>query len=413
MGRLKDFGQNFLFGNFLGGRDSQPEASNTTPKRRPNQSPIENPPKRLRVDDDAAHEVLSTPSSSGLPAKSVSASSAQRKGAREVLSVRSSADKSATGVEEYRSTQNRVDVGKTGRRRRRPLSDVPADCGADTSLPKAPKANSTALYKPQRHLLHRQPASDDPIQDDEEEIKEIPGPVSRRLVTNGRLNAKTAPGNVSFTSSAFSVFDGSEDELGAGQPTQTNPRSQRQTGSASQFRNGRKRPAGSEIDDEPQITTKSARRGTRVPDRADMHRTTFASTAARFGDDRGGLRVVKAVCGPTHVYQTAEGVQGENKGGCVLVPSTKGDLSFEAVDRTTRKPMAELFWLTPKTSKVTHVTCPRNSMTVKISKRSETNRDFNTGRTLYLQFGNAHEAEQFVSRFCGVNGISVNDNLNM
>lgn len=409
MGRLKDFGH--IFGNFLGGRDSQPEASNTTPKRRPNQSPIENPPKRLRVDDDAAHEVLSTPSSSGLPGKSVSASSAQRKGAREILSVRSSADKSANGkgLEEYRSTQNRVDVGKHNRRRRRRLSGVLADCGADPSLP---KVNSTALYKPKNHLVHRQPASDDPIQDDEEDIREIDGPIPRRSVANGRSNARTAAGNASFTSGIFGVAYGSEDELGADQPTQTNLRSQRQAGSASQLRNGRKRPAGIEIDDEPQYQNPAKRRP-QVVDHADMHRTTFASTAARFGDDRGGLRVIKAVCGPTHVYQTVEGVQGENKGGCVLVPSTNADSAFEAVDRITRKPMAELFWLTPKTSKVTHVTCPRNSMIVKISKRSETNRNFNTGRTLYLQFGNAHEAEQFVSRFCGVNAISVNDNLNM
>lgn len=407
MVRLQNLGQSFAFGNFLFGREPRPEASNTTPKR-PNESPIENRPKRRCVDDDAEHDVLSIPSSSGPPGKSVSASSAQRKGAREALSIRSSADKSANGqgLEEYRSTLHRVDPGKSSRRRRRRLSNGFADSGADACLP---KANSTALYKPRNHLVHRQPASDDPIQDDEVDIQEIPGPVTRKSVTNGRLNAKTAPGKATFASSAFKVSDGSEDELGADQPTQTNPRSQRQTGSASQVRNGKKRRASNEIDVSPQIA-KSARRETRVPDRADMYRTTFAP-AVRLRDDRDGLRVVKAVCGPTHVYQAAEGVQGEEP--CVLVTSTKGESLFDAVTGITRKPIAELFWLTPKTSKVTQVARARNSMTVRISKRTDTSKDFNTGPTLYLQLGNGHEADQLVSRFRSVSGITIKDDMEM
>ncbi|KAG8158903.1 hypothetical protein KVR01_011346 [Diaporthe batatas] len=402
MGRF-NFGQSFLFGNFLNNR---PEASSTTPKR-VNESPLENPPKRLCVDDDAAHDVLSMPSGSGLPGKSIPSSSSQRKGAREAPSLRSS-DRSANGVglDEYRSTEQRVVVGKHTRQRRRDKARrCSGSLGGDGADEYLPKANSTAPYKSRNHLVHRQMTSDDPIQDDEEDIQEIRAPVSRKAVTNGRSNAKAAGGNSMFTSSAFEVSVESEDELGEDQRTQTNSRPQRQTGSASQVRNGRKRPASSEVDDETQVMNR-AKRQTQGADRADMHRTTFGCTAAQPGDQSGRIRVIKAVCGPTRVYSAEESVPG-----CVLVPSTKADLPFEAVNAATGKPIAELWWLTPKASKVTQITQPRNSMTVKISKRLEPSRDHNVGATLYLQLGNAHEADQFVSRFCNVTGIPVKDNL--
>lgn len=259
--------------------------------------------------------------------------------------------------------------------------------------------------------MYLQRHSNDPIQDDED-IEEINGAVARKSVINGRRSANTGAGNTVYTTSTFEVPE-SDDELNADQPVQPNSRPQRQTESASQVTNGRKRPAGIEIDEGSQ-TLPQAKRRAQPADRADMHRTTFASAAARLGDKLGGLRVVKAVCEPTHVYQAGEDVHGANKKGCVLVRSTKGSSPFEAVDGVTRLPIAELAWLTPKTSKVTHIARGRNSMIVKISKSSETSRYFNTGATLYLQFGNAHEAEQFVSRFRSRDSnITVKDDMKM
>lgn len=407
--RLKNLGPSFFFGNLLGGRPSQPEAHITTPKR-VNESAIENPPKRLCVDDDAGYDMLSTPSSSGLPGKSVAASSAQRKGAREAPSLRSSADRSANGMgsEEYRSTQHRVGVGKSTRQRRKDKaprrSDGLEDHGADTRLQ---KANSTAPYKSRKSLVSLQKPSDDPIQDDEEDIEEIDGPIVRKSVTNGRSNTKATTGNASFTTAAFRVSDGSDDELSADQPVQANARSQKQTGSMSQVPNGRKRPVEIEVDEGPQILP-SAKRRTQRPDRADMHRTTFASGAARIR-----LRVVKAVCEPTYVYLAGGGTNGASNEDCVLVPSKKGDLPFEAVDAVSREPIADLSWLTPKTSKVTRISHAPNSMRVKVSKSNETIMGGNTGAALYLQFGNDHEAKHFVSAFDSVSGINVRRTMEM
>lgn len=411
---FRKFGQNFLFGNYLSGRSSapQPDPHVTTPKR-VNEVALENPPKRPRTDDDTSHEIHSTPSSSGLPEKSVAVSSAQRKGVANAPSLRSSADRSANGrgLEEYRNTEHRGGVGKVTRQRRkdkaRRHSNSLTDDGLEMCLQ---KTSPTAPYKTRRSLVYLQRPSNDPIQDDED-IEEINGAVARKSVINGRRSANTGAGNAVYTASTFEVPE-SDDELNADQPVQPNPRPQRQTGSSGQSTTGRKRPAEIEIDEGAQILPQAKRRA-QPADRADMHRTTFVSAAARVGDKLGGLRVIKAVCEPTHVYQVGEGVHGANENDCVLVPSVKGNSPFEAVDGVTRSPIAELVWLTPKASKVTQISHARNSMTVKISKSSETSKGFSTGSTLYLQFGNAHEAAQFVRRVCKVSNITVKDDMRM
>lgn len=403
---FKKFGQNFLFGNFLTRGASQPEAPVTTPKR-VNESALENPPKRPRTEDDANHDIRSTPSSSGRPEKSVAASSAQRRGAHEVLSLRSSADRSANGkgLEEYRNTEHRGGIGKnTRKRRRKPSSDGLRDGGSEACLP---KTNSSAPYKSRNHLLSLQNPSDDPIQDDEEEeIEAIDGPVARASMVNGRPNAKTSIGNTVYTASRFVGLNESDDELGADQPAQANSRPQRQTESSSKVPNGRKRPTAIEIDDDSHVLP-AAKRRTQSSNRADMQRTTFASGVARVGDGRGGLRVTKAVCDPSYVYPADGGMHGESNKKCVLVSSTKGNSPFEAVDAVTREPIADLAWLTPKTSKVTQIFCPRNSPTVKIAKSLDATADLKTGSVLFLHFRNAHEAERFVDQFCSVCHITV------
>jgi hypothetical protein len=407
---LKTCGPFFRYGNFLGDKTSQTDAPIVTPKR-VNESALENQPKRQRTDDDAGHDIHSTTSNSGLPEKSGTAGSPHSKGAREAPSLRSSADTSANGrgLEEYRSTQHRVDVGKNIRPRRknkaRQRPDEVADDGDEVCWQ---KTSSTGPYKTRKPLMSLKRPSDDPIQDDEEDIEEIEGPIARKPVINGRSSAKAATSNASFTSATFRISDVSEDELNAHHPPPSNPRSQKR----SQVSSGRKRPVGIEVDDGAE-TLPSAKRRTQAVDRADMHRTTFASAAARLGDARGGLRVFKAVCAPTHVYPVEEDLHGADRKGCVLLPNSTANSLFQAVDGETRKPMAELLWLTPRASKVTQIACARNSMIVKISKRAEKGKDFNTGPSLYLQFGNAHEAEQFVGRFYNVNGITIQDNLNM
>lgn len=407
---LKKFGPTFLFGNFLKGGPSQPEAHVTTPKR-VNESALESTPKRLRTEDDAHHDNRSTPSSSGLPERSVAASSGQKKGAHDAPSLRSSADRSANGkgLEEYRSTEHRRGFGKSTRQRRKKdkaqrLSGDHADDSLATSL----KANSSARYKSRHNLVSLRKPSDDPIQDEEEELEGTNGPVARASVINGRSNVKTAVGNAVYTASRFLGLDESDDELGADQPAHDNSRSQRQAGSVSRATNGTKRPTEIEIDEELRILPPAKRR-TPPSNRADMRRTTFASGAAQVGDGRGGLRVSRAVCEPTYVYSAEEGIHGASNKKCVLVSSSKGNPPFEAVDAVTRKPMANLAWLTPKTSKVTHISRARNSMAVKITKLFDTTTEFKTGKVLFLEFFNAHEAELFVSRFCSVSGLAARD----
>lgn len=412
--RLKKFGQSFAFGNWLNGRVPQPEAPTQTQKR-VNDFALENTPKRPRTEDDAGHDIRSTPSSSGRPEKSVAASSAQRKGAPDVLSLRSSADRSANGrgLEEYRNTQHRGGIGKNTRPRRRdksrPSSDGIADGGSEACLQ---KMNSSARYKSRHNLLSLRKPSDDPIQDDEEEPEVTHGPVSRASMVNGRPNAKTTIGNTVYTTSRFVGVNESDDELGADQPARVISRSQRQTGSASKFTNGIKRPATIEIDEESQALP-AAKRRTQSSDRADIRRTTFvsgaASGAAQVGDARGGLRVTKAVCEPSYVYLAEGDMHGANNKECVLVSRTNGDSPFEAVDPVTRKPIGDLVWLTPKTSKVKQISCPRNSLTVKIAKSLDATAELKTGAVLFLQFGNAHEAERFVNRFCSFCDITVKD----
>lgn len=403
--RIKKFGQSFVFGNWLGGTGSQPEAPARTQKR-VSDFPLENTPKRPRAENDAAHDIRSTPSSSGLPEKSVAASSAQRKGANDALSLRSSADRSANGkgLEEYRSTEHRGGLGKRSRqRRRRPSSDGLADDASETCLQ---KMNSSARYKSRNNLVSLRKPSDDPIQDDEEELEVTNGPAARASVVNGRRNAKTAIGNNVYTTSRFAGVDESDDELSADQPAHAKSRSHRQTGLMSQITNGRKRPPAIEIDEEPQVLPATKRR-TPSSNRADMRRTDFASGTARVGDDRGGLRVTKAVCEPSYVYLAEGSIDDATNKKCVLVSSTKGNSPFEVVDAVTREPMADLVWLTPKTSKVKQISCPRNSLTVKIAKSLDATAEFKTGAFLFLRFRNAHEAEQFVNQFCSVSGITV------
>lgn len=411
---LKKIGQHFSFGNWLNGRIPQPDTPAKTQKR-VNDFAHENTPKRPRTEDDTGHDIRSTPSSSGLPERSVAASSAQRKGAHDALSLRSSADKSANGrgLEEYRSTEHRVGVGKHSRRRRkdktRRSSDGLVDGGAEAC---SQKTNLSARYKSRNNLLSLRKPSDDPIQDDDE-LEVANGPVARASMVNGRPNVKTATGNPVYTASKFtSVVDESDDELSADQPAHANPRPQRQIGSVIQATNGRKRPTEIVIDEESQILP-AAKRRTQPSNRGDIHRTTFASGASRVVDDRGGLRVNRAVCGPSYVYLAQGGVHGASGRECVLVPNTKGNSPFEAVDAVTRKPIDDLVWLTPKTSKVTHISHARNSMTVKIAKSLDATAELKTGSVLYLGFDNAHEAERFVKRFCSVTGIAVRDNMNM
>lgn len=412
--RLKKISQNFAFGNWLNGRVSQPDAPAKAQKR-VNDFAHENTPKRPRTEDDTSHDVHSTPSSSGQPERSVAASSAQRKGAHDALSLRSSADRSANGrgLEEYRSTEHRVGVGKHSRPRRKEKARRPSDGLVDGGAEAcSQKSNLSARYKPRNNLLSLRKPSDDPIQDDEE-LEVTNGPVARASVINGRPNVKTATGNAVYTASKFtSVVDESDDELSADQPAHANPRSQRQTGSVIQATNGRKRPTEIVIDEESQILP-AAKRRTQPSNRGDISRTTFASGAARVFDDRGGLRVNRAVCGPSYVYLAQGGVHGASGKECILVPNTKGNSPFEAVDAVTRKPIDDLVWLTPKTSKVTHISHARNSMTVKIAKSLDATAELKTGSVLYLGFDNAHEAERFVTRFCSVSGIAVRDNMNI
>lgn len=417
--RLKKFGQSFTFGNWLNGRVSQPEAPTQTQKR-VNDYALESTPKRPRTDDDAGHDIRSTPSSSGLPEKSVAASSGQRKGAQDVLSLRSSADRSANGrgLEEYRSTEHRGGIGKNTRQRRKDKPRLSSDGIADGSSEAClQKMNSSARYKSRHNLLSLRKPSDDPIQDDEEEPEVTHGPVARASVVNGRPNAKTAIGNPVYTASKFAGIDESEDELSTDQPAHAQSRSQRQAPSASQVSNGKKRPTTIELDEESQVLP-TAKRRTQSSNRADIRRTNFvsgaASGAAQVGDGRGGLRVTKAVCEPSYVYLAEGGMHGANNKECVLVSSTNGDSPFEAVDPVTRKPIGDLVWLTPKTSKVKQISCPRNSLTVKIAKSLDATTELKTGAVLFLQFGNGHEAEQFVNRFCSVCGITVKDrDMNM
>ena len=406
---FKKIRHNFSFGNFLNGGASQPEAPVTTPKR-VNESALESTPKRLRTEDDAHHDIRSTHSSSGLPERPVAAGSSQRKGAHDAPSLRSSADRSANGkgLEEYRSTEHRIGFGKITRQRRkdkaRRFSGGLAD---DSPEPSSQKANSSARYK-SRNLVSLRKPSDDPIQDDEEELEVTSGPVARASVIKGRANAKTVIGNSVYTASRFTGVDESDDELGADQPAHANFRPQRQAGSVSQVTSGTKRPNEIEIDEELKILP-TAKRRTQSSNRADMRKTTSASGLAQVGDDRGGLRVRRAVCEPTHVFSAKEDTHGASNKECVLVPSAKGNSHFEAVDAVTRKPMAHLVWLTPKTSTVTHISRARNSMAVKITKSSDTTTEYKTGKVLFLEFCNAHEADLFVSRFCSVSGLTARD----
>lgn len=416
--RFKKISQNFApaIGNWLNGRISQPEAPAKSQKRA-NDLAHENTPKRPRIEDDTGHDIRSTPSSSGLPERSVAAGSAQRKGAHDALSLRSSADRSANGkgLEEYRSTEHRGGLGKSTRPRRRDKSrrssDGLADGGSEACLQ---KTSLSTRYK-SRNLLSLRKPSDDPIQDDEE-LEVTNGPAARASMINGRPNAKKATGNAVYTASKFTSVDESDDELSADQPAHANPRSQKQTGSVSQATNGRKRPTEIVIDEESQILP-AAKRRTQSSNRADMHRTTFGSGVTRVGDDRGGLQVTKAVCEPTYVYPANGSMHGDLKGAsnksCLLVPRTNGDSPFEAVDAVSREPIPDLEWLTPKISKVTQISCARNSMVVKIAKSLDTTAQFKTGAVMFLQFRNAHEADQFVKRCCKVRSIDARDNMAM
>lgn len=412
--RFRNFGPQFIFGNFLGGRASHQEAPVAATKR-VNESKLENTPKRVRTEDDAAHDIHSTPSSPGQPEKSVAASSTQRKGAHDTPSLRSSADRSANGkgLEEYRSTEHRVGVGKNTRQRRkdkaRRLSGGLADGGLELSVQ---KSSPSVPHKSRNNLLSllRKP-SIDPIQDDEEDIEVTSGPVARASVINGRSSAKRATGSAAYTASKFTALDESDDELSADLPAYAGSRPQRETWSVSQTANGRKRPSEVE-NDEVQISS-SAKRRTQPTNRADMHRTTFGARASRVGDGRGGLQVIKAVCEPSYVYPAGDCMHGDLRGAsnqpCLLVSSRRENMPFDVVDAVTKEQIPDLLWLSPKTSKVTQLSCARNSMTVKITRSSDATTELKTGAVLFLQFRNAHHAAQFVSRICSVSNITATD----
>lgn len=418
MGHRFKFGPTFIFGNFLSSGASHAEAPVTATKR-VNESKLENTPKRVRTENDAAHGIHSTPSSPELPEKSVAASSAQKKGAHDAPSLRSSADRSANGkgLEEYRSTEHRVGVGKNTRQRRkdkaRRLSGGLADGSLELSVQ---KASPSVPYKSRNNLLSLQKPSSDPIQDDEEDIEVTSGPVARASKINGRSSAKRVTGSAAYTASKFTAPDESDDELSADHPAYAGSRPQRETGSVSQIANGRKRPSEIENDEELQISS-SAKRRTQPTNRADMRRTTFGARSSRVGDVHGGLQVVKAVCEPSYVYPAKDHMHGDFRGAsnqrCLLVSSTRENLPFDVVDAVTKKQIPDLLWLTPKASKVTQLSFARNSMTVKITRSSDTTTELKTGAVLFLQFRNAHHATQFVSQFCSFSGITATDNIEM
>ncbi|KAL1867106.1 hypothetical protein Daus18300_006505 [Diaporthe australafricana] len=400
---LKSIGK-FLYGDFLHGRSSQTEVPVTAPKR-VHEPSFEIPAKRRRTDDDVSHDVHAITSSPELPERSVAASSEQRKGAHDALSLQSSADRSASGktVEEYRSAQHRGGFGNASRSRRKPKAWRHSGGAADDdSETHALKNTSSAPFK-SRNLLHLQKPTNDPIQDDEDPAV-IAGPAARASVIKGRPNVKKAAWKAVYTDSRFSGgVDGSEDELSMEQPIQTRGAVKPKTAPVSQAANGRKRHIETHFDDEQQ-TTSSIKRRTQPPDRAMTHKTTLDSGIAQIGRDHGGLRVFKAVCEPRYAYPAKGCMYGDLGGAsdkpCRLKPTTKGDLLFEAVDDATGEPIPDLVWLTPTISKVTKIYHARNSMIVKISKSSNGTPPLTTGAGLFIQFGNGHEAEQFVKRCC-------------
>ncbi|KAI3400221.1 hypothetical protein diail_4106 [Diaporthe ilicicola] len=410
MGRsLKDIGK-FFYGDLLNGRSSQTEAPATTPKR-VRESSLDNPAKRRRIEDDARHDVHIIPSSPELPERSVAASSGQRKGAQDgqdALSLRSSADRSANGktVEEYRSAQHRGGLGTTSRSRRRPQARRPSGgIVDDDSEIHTQKMTSSAPFKSRNSLLQLQKPTNDPIQDDEDPVVTA-GPVARASVINGRPSAKTAAAKAAYTDSR--LLDGgcgSEDELSMDQPIQARGAFKKTTVLVSQQMDGRKRQIENQIDDKSQ-TTSLAKRRTQPSDRTNIHRMTLGSEVAQIGGDRGRLRVTKAVCEPRYAYPAKGSMPRDAKGAsdrpCVLVPTKEGGSLFEAVDAVTGETIPDLVWLTPTLSKVTKIFHARNSMIVKILKSSNGTHPLNTGAVLFIQFGNGHLAERFVSRCCSV-----------
>lgn len=402
---LRNIGK-FIYGDFLRGRPSQTEVPVTAPKR-VHEPSLENPAKRRRTDDDVSHvshDVHAILSSPELPGRSVAASSGQIKGAQDAQSLQSSADRSANGktVEEYRSAQHRGGFGNASRSRRKRKawrhSDGPADDDSETH---GKKTTSSAPFK-SRNLLHLQKPTNDPIQDDEDSAVTA-GPVARASVINGRPSMKRAAGKAVYTDSRHldGVY-GSEDELSVEQPIQARGVVKDKTAPASHATNGRKRHIETQIDAERRTT--SAKRRTQPPDRANTHKMIIDSGNSQIGCDRGGLRVRKAVCEPRYAYPAKGCMYGDLGGAsdrlCHLVPTTKGDSLFEAVDAVTGEPIPDLVWLTPTIPKVTKISHARNSMIVKISKSSDRTPPLITGAVLFIQFGNGHEAEQFVRRCC-------------
>ena len=401
----------FWHGNNLNGRPNPPEPRPTTAKRA-NDIPPTKPPKRQRTEDDVNHDVYSVPSSSDMTEQPYATTAPYKKGPHGSQSLRSSSDRYADGrgVGELRSTNRKTGFG-TKRSRHKNPARRPSIGSIGDGLENTPKTTPPNAFKPKRslHYIREQPS--DPIQiDDVTFVKE-----SRTSGTKGRADPRL-PRNNQYTASSFEIDGGfSEDELSAPQ-SRAQPAEQTRNVSETQAKNRRKRAA--ELGDDVRQPGPSTKRRLDNSSRADMHRTRFSSRATHTEGNRVGLRISRAVCGPSYAFP-AEGTMRDNMPGasnksCLLVPAINQPSCFKAVDEKTGEVVTELEWLTPNIAKIQSITSNQNSGVVLIKKAQDFVPRLQTGTLMLVEFKSCEEAKRYIKLCCASNdGINTGTSRTM
>lgn len=399
--KLAGFGQ-IQYGIFNAG---PPASSSATAKRSHDNTP-KHPPKRQRterieVDQDHVtdhNDVTSIPSSSEMVAQPLSASSSHRRGPQDNHSQQTNGDKHATGngVAEFRHIDLATGM-RRGRRSRHGRNSYGRQSHGswDDDVQKTTPVKASRS-KPSLHQL--QEAHKHPIQS----YEDVTSPIEPRSSgADGRASARV-PGKPSHTGARFAVQDASsEDELNAPPPTvpQQEPEGKKQRIPERQAKSGSKRAA--EHDESGQQPMHLAKRRSDNTSKADLHRTKFSSGATHTKAGHDGLRISRAVCGPTYVYP-AEGTMHETISGasnkpCRLVPVENRKSCFEVVDEAGNV-MPELKWITPNMGKIKKIISHPLSGTVQLTKSRDFEAKFATGPFLYLDFELSHIAEDYVKQ---------------
>lgn len=304
-----------------------------------------------------------------------------------------------TCVDELRGTAQFAKGGSSNRRSRHKKSGAQA-----SNRHPDRKRDSVSLwnkasgppFKSGPLLSRRSKVSGDAIEDsDEDDTEEL-----SEEAQSAKSNTK---GTAVYSSSRFTCLEASsDDELSAvaDKPRQTKLREGMTASATSSVpqnhrANSRLKRSAEGSPDELQDENLAKRRST-PSHQADIQRTNLAPSSRGEPDT---VRVVKAVCLQELVYPATEGMPDHAPGAtnkeCHLSPSMSDNtVSWEAVDQD-GVVIPELWWLTPKISKVTGIAWTKDSHTVRLNKSTDFNTEIATGSVLWIAFETEAEARRY------------------